>query len=176
MSFVEEECCGQEFGDGGLGEGAVFGGEVEDGFGCAELLDGLAAGSAGLAGGVVEVGNGDGADADGGAVLADGGDDGGLLGAGGEAVGGVLDVAAGDDSTVRKQDSGTDAEVAVGCVGILGGSGSASLQLGYLLWGERCGGGWRHDVTEAIGCGRVVASDGRLMVDRLCPIRELWTI
>ena len=63
-------------------------------------MDGLAAGSAGLAGGVVEVGDGDGADADLGAVEADGGGDGGLFGADGEAVGGIFDVAAGDDVAV----------------------------------------------------------------------------
>ncbi len=64
----EEKGGGEEVGDGGLGDGAGFGGEEDDGVGGAELVDGLAAGSAGLAGGVVEVGDGDGADADVGAV------------------------------------------------------------------------------------------------------------
>ena len=57
----------------------------------------LKAGSAGWPGFVVEVGDGHGSDTDGWAVLRDGGGDGGLLGAGGEAVGGVFYVAAGDD-------------------------------------------------------------------------------
>src|SRR5580693_5690715 len=49
-------------------------------------------------------------------VLADGGGDGGLRGAGGEAVGGVFYVAAGDDGVVVEEDSGAHAEVAVGGV------------------------------------------------------------
>ena len=60
---------------------------------------------------------------------ADGGGDGGLFGADGEAVGGVFDVAAGDDSAVGKQDSGADAEVAVGRVGVVGDGDGALLQV-----------------------------------------------
>jgi hypothetical protein len=150
----EEEGCGEEVGHRGAGDGAVFGGEVDYGFGGAELVDGLAACSAGLAGGGVEVGDGDGADADGGAVETDGGGDGGLLGAGGETVGGVFYVAAGDDGAVRKQDSGAYAEVAVGGVGMVGDGGGALLQIGDLLRSEGGIGGRRHDVSEAIGCER----------------------
>ena len=139
--LFEEEGCGEEVGDGGLVEGAVLLGEEDDGVGGAEFEDGLAAGSAGLAGGVVEVGDGDGADADGGAVEGDGGGDGGLLGAGGEAVGGVFDVAAGDDGAVCEQEGGADAEVAVGRVGVLGGGDGALLEVCDLVWGE--GVGWR---------------------------------
>ena len=79
----EKKGGGEQVGDGGFGDGAVCAGEVDDGVWRAELVDGLAAGSAGLAGGVVEIGDGDGADAYPGAVEADGRCDGGLFGADG---------------------------------------------------------------------------------------------
>lgn len=117
-------------------------------------MDGLTAGSAGLTCGGVEVGDGDGADTDVRAVQVDGGGDGGLFGADGEAVGGVFDVAAGDDGVVGEQESGADAEVTVGGVGVMGGCGSAVLEGGDLLRGEglevRAG---RHGVSEGTGCG-----------------------
>jgi len=115
-----------------LGDGAVFRGEEDDGVRCAELVDGLAAGSAGLTGGVVEVRDCDGADADCGAVEADGGGDGGLFGAGGEAVGGVFYVAAGDDGAVVEEDGGSDAEVAVGGVGVVRDGGGLLLEVSDL--------------------------------------------
>ena len=116
-------------------EGAIFG-WVEDFCGRrAELVDGLAAGSAGLAGSVVEVDDDDGSDADGGTVLGDGGGDRGLLGASGEAVGGVLDVAAGDDVAVFEEDRGSDTEVAVGGVGVLGRCVGALMEVVELRWG-----------------------------------------
>jgi len=132
-----------------VAERAVGVGEIDDGVGRAEFVDGLAAGPARLAGCGVEVGDGDGADADRGAVLGDGGGDGVLLGAGGEAVGGVLDIRAGNDGTVRKQDSGADAEVAVGRVCVVCGFSCTLLKGGDLLWRKRLRGG-RHDVSEAI--------------------------
>jgi hypothetical protein len=92
-------------------------------------VDGLAAGSAGLAGGVVEIGDGDGADANPGAVEADGGRDGGLFGADGEAVGGVFDVAAGDDVAVGQKECGADAEVAVRGVGVMRDGDCALLEI-----------------------------------------------
>ena len=128
----KQEGCGEEVGHGGLGDGAVFGWEEDDGVGGAELVDGLAAGSAGLAGGVVEIGYGDGADADCGAVEADGGGDGRLLGAGGEAVGGVFDVAAGDDDAVVEEDGGSDAEVAVRGVGVVRDGSGVLLEVSDL--------------------------------------------
>jgi len=119
-------------------------------------VDGLAAGSAGLAGGLVEVGNGNGADADAGAAEGDGGGDGGLFGAGGKAIGGVFDVAASYDGTVREQEGGADAEAAIGGVGVVRNSGGLLLQAGDLCGSE---GAWvfggefgGHDVSEAIGC------------------------
>ena len=59
----------------------------------------------------------------------DGGKDRRTLGAIGHSVGGVFDVAAGDDSTVRKQDSSAYAEVAVGSVGVVGDGDRALLQV-----------------------------------------------
>jgi hypothetical protein len=161
----KQEGGGEQRGDGGLGDGASFSGEEDDGIGSAELMDGLAAGSAGLTGGLVEVGYGDRADADLWAVETDGGGDGGLFGADSEAVGGVFDVAAGDDSTVREQDSGSDAEVAVGRVGVARDGDGALLQVCGLRGRERVGIAGRivirlvvrvlvrrHDVREATGC------------------------
>jgi len=76
---VELEGCGKKFGQSG-GDGlAVCRGVEDDGIGAGELEDGLAAGTAGQAGGAVEVDDCDGADADGGAEESDGRGDGGLL-------------------------------------------------------------------------------------------------
>jgi hypothetical protein len=159
LGVVEEEGGGEQVGDAGLRNGPCFAGEEDDGVRCAEFVDGLAAGSAGLAGGVVEVRDRDGADTDFGAVEADSGGDGGLFGADGEAVGGVFDIAAGDNSTVGQQDGRAYAEVAVGGVGVIGDGDGALLQvrgLGRTERGELAG--WamvrRHDVSEAIGCRR----------------------
>jgi len=137
-----------------LGDGSV-GVRVKDhGARGAELVDGLAACSAGLAGGVVEVGDGDGADADFGAAEGDGRGDGGLFSTAGEPVGGVFDVAAGDDSTVCQQEGGADAEVTVGGVGVVCYGDGTLLEVGDLCGAEGAlvfDGG--HDVSEAIGCG-----------------------
>jgi len=100
-------------------------------------VDSLAAGPAGLAGGVVEVGDSDCTDSDLWAAETDGGGDGGLFGADGETVGGVFDVAAGDDSTVRKQDSGADAEVTIGGVGVVSDGDGALLQVCGLCGRDR---------------------------------------
>ena len=123
-------------------------------------MNGLATGSAGLAGGVVEVNDGDGADANFWAVKADGGGDSGLLRAYGEPVGGVFHVAAGDDSTVGEQDGGADAEVAIGGIGVVGDGYRPLLQICSLRGCELSGRivtrkvvVRRHDVSEAIGCG-----------------------
>ena len=93
----------------------------------------MAAGSAGLAGCLVEVGDCNCGDANARAILRHGGGDGVLFGAGGEAVGSVFDVAAGDDGTVRKQDSGADAETAVGRVRVAGCRACGMLNLFDLL-------------------------------------------
>jgi len=104
-----------------------------------------------LAGGAIEIGDHDGAEADFGAELGDSGGDGGLFSAGGEAVGGVLDVAAGDDLAGFEQDGGADVEVAVGGVGAVSGGfglsgevGEFSVgQVGHQFEGTRVGGGWQ---------------------------------
>ena len=114
-------------------------------------MDGLAAGSAGLAGGVVEVRDGYGSDANTRAMEADCSGDSSLFGADGEPVGGVFDVAAGYDSTVCEEERGAHAEVAVGGVGVVGGGDGALVQVFDLCVGEAGGG---HDVSEAIGCER----------------------
>lgn len=74
---------GEEVGHRGFGDGAIEAGEDDAGGGGCELKDGLAAGSAGRAGGIVEVDDEDGVDSDGWAVASDGGGDGRLFGAGG---------------------------------------------------------------------------------------------
>jgi hypothetical protein len=185
LGISEEEGRGKKIGDGGLGDGSCFGGEEDDGVGSAELVDGLAAGSAGLAGGGVEVGDRDGSDADAWAVQADCGGDGGLLGADGETIGGVFDVAAGDDIAVGEQKRSSYAEVAVRSVGVVGDFGGALLEVGDLGLGKRR----RCEVVGWVGCGHVVrlpvsrgecksaGTNGRgLMIKATCPIRGMWTI
>ena len=108
-----------------MGERAVFGGIEDFGGWSAELVDSLAAGSAGLAGGFVEIDDYDSADADGGAMKADGSRDGVLLGAGSESVRGVFHIAPGDDVSVFEKDRGSYTEVAVGGVGVLSGGGGS---------------------------------------------------
>ena len=143
-------------------------------------MDGLAAGSAGLAGGGVEVGDRDRPDADVWAVQADGGGDGSLLGADGEAIGRVFDVAAGDDVAVGEQKRSSYAEVAVGSVGVVGDFGGALLEVGDLGLGKRD----RCEVAGWVGCGHVVRLPGargeckshELMIKATRPIRGMWTI
>ena len=119
----------------------------------------MTTGSAGLTGSIVEVGDGYGTDTDAGAVECYSSRNGILFGTGGEAVGGVLDVAAGDDGgwgcgEIDEQECCPNPKVTVGSVGVVGGSVSALLQqidLGGGEWGEWWG--ERHDASEAIGCG-----------------------
>src|SRR5580658_10362226 len=56
---LQVEGGGEEFGHRGLRQSVVFPGKEDGSVVGAELVDGLAAGSAGLAGSVVEVGDGD---------------------------------------------------------------------------------------------------------------------
>ena len=121
-------------------------------------MDRLATCPAGLRGGVVEVDDDDGADADSGAAQGDGGSDGGLLGAGGEAIGCILDIAAGNDGTIFKKKSCANPEVAVGGICVLCGSRGAGAEIFYLRWGEsRMCLVLRHG-CEAIGCNGTKAS------------------
>ena len=82
----------------------------------------------------------------------DGGGDSGLLGAGGEPVRGVFDVAAGDDVVVVEEEGDADAEVAVWGIGVMG-DGEGTLAEVFDL--SRRDAGWsfvlRHRV-EAIEC------------------------
>ena len=105
-------------------------------------MDGLAAGSAGLAGGVVEVRDGYGSDANTRAMEADCSGDSSLFGADGEPVGGVFDVASGDDGVglVVEQERGADAEVAVRSVGVVGDVDGTLLEVGNLRLCKRGGG------------------------------------
>ena len=115
---VEDE--GQKFAEGHDPE-AVFGREGDGRIWIDELGEDLAACAAGRAGGVVEVGDGDGAYADGGAVLGDGAGDGGGFSADGEAVADVFDVGAGNDDAVGELNGSADAEAGKGRVGVLCG-------------------------------------------------------
>ena len=114
---------------------AVLAGIEDEGMVAAELGEGLAAGAAGHRRRHIEVGDGDGAQTDARAVLGDGARDGTLLGATGEAVGAVFDVAAGDDRAVFEQQGRSDAEVRVGRVGVLGGGFGKRAELNALLGG-----------------------------------------
>jgi hypothetical protein len=124
---------GEQGAEGGFCGGAVVAGVEDEGGVVAELGEGLAAGAAGHGGGVVEIGDGDGAEADLRAVVGDGAGDGCLLGAAGEAEGGVFDVAAGDGCAVGEEERGADAEVRVGRVGVCGDGGGEVAEV--LLFG-----------------------------------------
>lgn len=113
-------------------------------------MDGLAAGSAGLGGSVIEVDDEDGAEADVGPMEGNGCRNGGLLGAGGKAVGGVLDVAAGDDVAVVEEERCADAEVAVGGVGVIGDSNGSLAEVFDLREGETARGFVLRHGVEAI--------------------------
>lgn len=118
----------------------MFCGKEDTAGGRGELRDGLTAGSAGLAcNGGVFIGDGNGNDADAWAALNDGACDGGLLCAGGEAVAGVFDVAAGDDVSVVQQKRCANVEVAVGCVGVFCGVGGLFAQAADAAFVEVCG-------------------------------------
>ena len=151
---AEGEGGGEQSGEGSRDDVTGGGGIEDGGFGGGELGDGLAAGSARHAGCPVEVDDGDGADADCGAEEGNGGSDGGLLGAGGKAVGGVFDVGSGDYLPGFEQESAANAEAAVGRVGVLGGLGGALVQQfdfgrrerdGRRLWWDWLG-GVRHGI------------------------------
>jgi len=134
----EPEGSGKQIGKGG-GYGRAGSGGVKDrGIGRSELKDGLATGSAGHACGAVEVDYSDSSDADGGTIEGDGGRDGGLFCAGGEAVGGIFDIGAGDDDAILtgvgvEQDGRADAEVAVGRVRVLGRLVGVLVERGDLI-------------------------------------------
>ena len=118
-------------------------GKEDGGLRGTKFSDGLAAGSAGLAGDVGEVRDGEGGDADLRAETGDGCGDGGLFGAAGEAVGGVFDVAAKHGFSVGKQEGGSDIEAAIRRVAVgRGGAGKVGegLEVGR---GHGC---------ECIGC------------------------
>jgi len=136
LQEFEAEGFGEEGTEGGLFGGAVFTGVEDEGRVVTEFGEGLAAGSAGHGHGSVEVGDGNGAEADGGSMLGDGSRNGSLLGTKGEAIRTVFDVAAGDDGSAFEEDGGTDAEVRVGGVGVLRGGGGQGKEFRALLDGE----------------------------------------
>ncbi len=106
--------------DSGKGHGAeaVGGGEEDGCVGRDEFGEDLAACATGRAGGVVEVGDGDGGDADLWSELGDGANEGGSLGADSEAVADVFDVGAGNDFAGFEAQGCADAEAGVGRIGV----------------------------------------------------------
>jgi uncharacterized protein (TIGR03435 family) len=111
---------GQEVGEGHRTQ-AVDGGEEDGGVGGDEFGEYLTACAAGWTGGAIEVGDGHGSDADVRTELGDGADEGGSLGADGEAVADILNIGAGDDFACREKEGCADAEAGVGRVGVEGG-------------------------------------------------------
>ena len=152
-------------GDGEVGEGAGGVGEEDGGFWVGELGDGLAAGSAGLAGFVFEIEDEDGAEADARAIGGDGAGDRGLFGAGGEAIGGVFDVAAGEDVGIGafEEEGGSDVEPGIGSVGVMGGLRGEGTEGRDLVGGEAAEVRTGHGVWRVAGAGAV----GKWRRDRL---------
>src|SRR6185437_682315 len=150
--FFENEGGWKEIGNAGFVDAAVLSGEEDQSVRCTELKDGLSAGSAGRAGSIIEVRDDDGANADGRTVECNGSGDGVLLGAGGEAVRSIFNVAAGDDGVTFEKNSGSYVEVAVRGIGVLGGGDGALLQIRNSGWAEVAGRVCCRHVSEAIGC------------------------
>jgi hypothetical protein len=170
---------GKQIAEGGLFECAVFAGVKDEDGVVAELGEGLAAGAAGHGSGVVEISYGNGTEANGGAVLGDGAGDGALFGAGGEAVGSVFDVAAGDDATVFEQQRCAYAEAGVRRVRVGGGLvGEVAEVVAFGggewsgLWQRRHGKSFRVDLRGRRCKGAEVAGEVRggwvLTGDRGC--------
>src|SRR6185436_6248697 len=93
----------------------------------AELVDDLPAGAAWGGGGLGRRVDGDALQFS--LAGGDGGENGGALGAVAQAVGGVLDVAAGEDFPRFREDGGADAELGVGGIGAAGGGLRRGLEL-----------------------------------------------
>lgn len=130
---MEQKGGGKKVADGGSRDRAFGGGIKDPGVGRAELKEVLAAGSAGLACCGIEVGDRDSAKLDCWTELRDGCGDGGLFGTGGQAVGGVLDVAAGDDLAGGQQEGCAYAKAAVGSVGVLRDLGGSMSEIDDLV-------------------------------------------
>src|ERR1700733_10276107 len=137
MGEIEAE--GEELGER-VSVWAPVKGKEDEAVGRHELGEDLAAGAAGGAGRVVEIGDGDGMDAQLWAVLRDGAHDRGALRTDGEAVGGVLDVGRGDDFAAFEQQCRADAKAGVGRIGVLCRIARGGEQLSLLTRGERDGG------------------------------------
>jgi len=133
-----------------MGDGAFITWKKDNCVGRAEFVDGLAAGSAGLACRVVEVGNCDGPDANCGPVETDRRGDGSLFGTDGEAIRGIFDVASSDDSTVCKENGSSNTEFAVRRVSVMSNGGCSLLEIGGYDGVERSGRVGRHEI-KAIG-------------------------
>ena len=124
LLFLDElatKSMGQKLAERGFLRLGGLPGVEDDGVVVAKLGQGLATGAAGHRGGTVAVGDGDSAEPERRSVFGDGARDGALLGTAGQAVRGVLHVAAGDEGAVLQQQRRTDAEVAVWSVGVSGG-------------------------------------------------------
>ena len=76
-----------------------------------------------------------------------------MFGADGETIRGVFHVAAGDDLAGGQKKRGAYTEVAVRRVSVVRDSQGLMLQIGNLGWAELGMSGFRHDMSEAIGCG-----------------------
>jgi hypothetical protein len=95
---------------------AIGGGENDRRIGHDELSQHLAAGSAGRTRGGIEIGDGDGLDANVGSELGNGPHQSGTLGANGQSVAHILHIRPGNDFAVRQLQRRADAKAGVGCV------------------------------------------------------------
>ncbi len=81
---------------------------------------------------MVEVDDGGGADAEGGSVLGDGADQGGALGADGEAVADIFDIGSGDELAGVEEQRRADAKAGVRRVGVVSGTGGFGDESGEI--------------------------------------------
>ena len=136
--WSETEGGGQKVSEGAALAGDAAGGgrgreeDGDEGGIGSELEQGLATGAAGNGGGLIEIGDGDGSETDLRAETDDGGGNGALLRAAGEAEAGVFDVAAGNDLSgvsTREEKRGPDPEAGVRGVGVFRGGKSVCAKI-----------------------------------------------
>ena len=119
-----------------MNEGTIGCGEKDLCLRCAELMNGLAAGTTRRTGSMIQIDDDKGPDADGGSIKRDRRGNGGLLGADGEAIGCIFDIASSDGLSIVQQQGRSHTELAVWSIGVLRDLRCEMVKLIALLRGE----------------------------------------